>query len=393
MKVSFLIYSLLFFWVNAMAQDSTIVNQITIDNKVSFTATLPALTQIPGAPLPFYSYLWDFGDGHFSTEAAPTHIYKNEGNYNATLYAVNNYDDGKKPGSKTKPVQVNRVNSGFAYIPSNAEKSFFKANGIFESKYNCMAKPGDSMVIISGWNNMASAGKLFLLINEKSFGAKCFDTSGINLYNQATFNNDKNAFASLANLQEINITSSGSPASKIVQYKKLDEQGSKAIVQTLQSKYDNVFAFDIPKSEVRSGYIFTKLLVTAEMLKDTSATIVISGLFVPDEGISQLHQLNIPIVTSHDPNKMSLQQGPLSYRALNKKKSLPYKIRFQNNGEGPARKIALQITLPSALDAKTLKVTEVSPACPPCDSIKKTGCYEVLGVNDSDSLTIQFNVG
>jgi len=32
-----------------------------------------------------YSYEWDFGDGSTSTDVAPTHAYKSEGNYNVTL--------------------------------------------------------------------------------------------------------------------------------------------------------------------------------------------------------------------------------------------------------------------------------------------------------------------
>lgn len=35
------------------------------------------------------SYLWDFGDGHISTEAAPQHVYSGSGNYNVSLKIVN----------------------------------------------------------------------------------------------------------------------------------------------------------------------------------------------------------------------------------------------------------------------------------------------------------------
>jgi PKD repeat protein len=31
------------------------------------------------------SYLWNFGDGHTSTEAEPSHVYENTGKYSVTL--------------------------------------------------------------------------------------------------------------------------------------------------------------------------------------------------------------------------------------------------------------------------------------------------------------------
>jgi PKD repeat protein len=40
--------------------------------------------QIAGGISP-YSYEWDFGDGNTSTDVAPTHAYKSEGNYNVSL--------------------------------------------------------------------------------------------------------------------------------------------------------------------------------------------------------------------------------------------------------------------------------------------------------------------
>jgi hypothetical protein len=103
-----------------------------------------------------------------------------------------------------------------------------------------------------------------------------------------------------------------------------------------------------------------------------------------------MHQLNIPVVASHDPNKMNLKQGRLSYRLLKKKKALTYKIRFQNDGEGPARKIKLDITLPGAFDAATINIKDMSPYCPPCDSVPaRTGCWELQ--NKQDSVSFTFN--
>ncbi len=105
------------------AQTDTAVLATQKENKVSFKANLPVLTQIPGAPKPFYTYLWDFGDGHFSNEANPEHVYAKEGDYEAVLYAVNNYDDGKKPGRKPKKVAVKQINRSYLASVSPAEQN------------------------------------------------------------------------------------------------------------------------------------------------------------------------------------------------------------------------------------------------------------------------------
>ncbi len=385
-------YTAIFFvCFTASAQTDLSVHVQQNDNRVFFKANLPALTQIPGAPKPFYTYLWDFGDGHFSTDANPEHIYAKEGDYEAVLYAVNNYDDGKKPGRKPAKVGVKQVNKTYLAAVSPSEQNFFKANGFFELKYNCMAKPGDTMVLMAGWkNDVAMNGKLYLFINEKQFGQNSFDTAGFRLYNDAALINDKNAIASVRPFDNLLLTSSGSPASHFKEKKTFSGAESKTFLMNTLKNYSNVFAVDIKQAGTDAQFMFTNLYVTPGMIKDTNATITITGLFVPDKGDAYMHQLNIPIVTSHDPNKMNLKQGRLNYRTLKKSKSLGYKIRFQNDGEGPARKIKLAITLPSAMDPQTIRIKDMSPYCLPCDSVAgRTGCWEL--VTNKDSAAFIFN--
>ena len=390
MKKLFTQFALLFCFFQAFTQD-TAVTVSQKENKISFKANLPPLTQIPGAPNPFYTYLWDFGDGHFSTVENPEHIYDKVGDYEAILYAVNNYDDGKKPGRKPAKIGVKQVNKAYLASVSPAENNFFKANGSFELKYNCMAKPGDTMVLTAGWkNDVAVNGKIYLFINEKQFGENSFDTAGFRLYHDAALVNDKNIMASIHPFENLLLTSSGSPASHFKVEKKFNGVESKTFLTKIMQSYKNVFAVDIKNLSQQSQFMFANLYVTPGMIKDTNATIVITGLFVPDTGKVYMHQLNIPVVTSHDPNKMNLKQGRLGYRTLRKNKSLTYKIRFQNNGKGAARKILLGITLPSAMDPKTISIKDMSPYCLPCDSVPgRTGCWELIA--SDDSVTFVFN--
>lgn len=375
----FLVLLLLGLVVSANAQSDTGIVITQQGNKFVFQAKLPPLQQIPGAPKPFYSYLWDFGDGHFSTEANPAHVYENPGTYEATLYAVNNYDDGKKPGKRTQKVPV-LLAADTKGAPSPAEAGFFKANGVFELKYDCMARPGDTMVVIAGIKSSGSVrGNLLLFLNEKYFGRSCFDTAGFRWYHPAEVMQGKELLAALRSPEKILFTSSGSPAANTREIRTFTGTDGKAFLTSLQKSYEMLWGMCINSDAPASNFIFSELRVTPEMLQDTGATITITGLFVPDTGMVYLHQLQIPIVTSHDPNKMTIQNSPLNYRLLSKQKKLSYKIRFQNDGDGPARRIRLAIDLPEEANRNSISIKDMKPQCPPCDSLAvKRGCWQLV---------------
>ncbi|WP_346235957.1 PKD domain-containing protein [Niabella insulamsoli] len=391
MKYVTTIYCLFVFYINAFAQhaDSAIVATPDSSKAFSFSIKLPALTQIPGAPEPFYTYLWDFGDGHFSMSEKPEHIYAKADTYDVYLYAVNNYDDGKKPQRKKQKVNVSKNQAGAA-TASVAEENFFKANDMFELKYNSMAKPNDTMVLIAGWKNtdlQPTEGTLYLMLNEKQFEQTCFDTSGFRAYGNAAGLTALSGADKIPPLQSsLLITESGSPASNFPTVLSAAE-GSAALSTTL-ALYKNVYASRLESAPTgEAKFSFLQLHVTPEMIKDTNATLTITGVYVPDRGKPVMHKLSVPVVNSHDPNKMNIKGGRIGYRFLKKYKPLDYKIRFQNNGKGPARKIALDITMAPVLDPQSIKVKDMHPFCPPCDSaaIEKRGCWELLK-NDSGAL-------
>jgi len=91
-----------------------IVNYKIENNVVQFSSVLRPLRQIAGAPEPFYTYFWEFGDGQFSFEKEPQHIYPDSILYQARLFATNSYDDGKRPPTRPKPLKPNeQTSTGF----------------------------------------------------------------------------------------------------------------------------------------------------------------------------------------------------------------------------------------------------------------------------------------
>ena len=71
------------------------------------------------------------------------------------------------------------------------------------------------------------------------------------------------------------------------------------------------------------------------------------------------------IVTSHDPNKMSSNATFLNYRLV-RFKTPKFKIRFQNNGEGPANTIRLETDIPDMFDKTSITVLDMYPKVKIC---------------------------
>ncbi|MGJ7032732.1 DUF7619 domain-containing protein [Niabella hirudinis] len=370
----------------AVAPADSSIRAVADSAGIRFSAPLPALKQIPGAPEPFYTHLWDFGDGHFSTEVTPTHRYADAKEHDVYLYAVNNYDDGKKPDRKKIKMPARGNNNNVASV-STAEKDFFKANGVFELKYNCMAKPNDTMVLLAGWKNTGTSedeGKMYLFLNEKVFEQTCFENVGENkgfrFFNQGdslVVSGSPGLMAGLEPGRQLKITESGSPPSSVVRVQNAAEAAN-TFLSTMML-YKSNYTIDLGKTAPGAAHFaLAELKVTPEMIRDTNATVTVTGVYVPKKGNPVMHRLNIPVVNSHDPNKMNLKGGRLGYRFLGKHKELTYKVRFQNTGKGPARRIALDITLPGDLDPQTVAVKDLAPFCPPCQvGVEKLGCWEL----------------
>ena len=353
------------------------------DNKVEFQADTPPLVQISGAPEAFYTYFWEFGDGHFSFEEKPEHVYNDKGEYQVRLQVTNNYDNGKPPPSRPKTLKVGEVNE---------QPGPFSMEGDFQGLAMLKTRepvPNEDMVVVMRYKNdlgYASNGKLYIYYNERKFKANNFEIADVRTHHNekpaedmllsAHFNTNA-LFASHAAWASAGMGAGmfpfyPSPGDSVRNHVFITEEESE---QEFRDKL--IFKFeDLAPKEERN--IFFTIKTTPEMLKDTSAIVKIRGVFVPDER-SESHQvrdLEMEITTSHDPNKMAVSDTRINYRLADKKR-LKYKVRFQNNGEGPATTIRLDVDVPSIIDKSTLKLLDTYPECPVCP--------------DSDSLTVSYS--
>lgn len=356
-----------------------------------FTPDLPPLIGKAGGRAPFYTYLWDFGDGHFSFRKNPEHRYADSGLYKATLYVVNNYDDGPRPKRRIKTVSVNNPNLAAASI-SPAENNFFSSNGIFQIAKNTNALPGENMTLIIGVKHPGK-GRVFLLTNEKIYG-----TEGLALLNQTTYNKENllpaptvgNLQGLWASVRHATLTFSGSPDYGIKKEFTFKPDEAIDYFSELYDSYKTISDYQVNSTNGKPQFSFINLKATPEMLADTNAIITITGVYLPEDGgQAVIHKVEVPVVTSHDPNNMSMKNARMSYRTLSKSEKLIYKIKFQNDGKGDAKNIWLKMQLPKQVDPTTFKLLSLYPHCDSCQTKADKGCWERYA-EGTDTLVFHF---
>ncbi|GAA3763061.1 PKD domain-containing protein [Flavobacterium ginsengiterrae] len=336
-------------------------------NAVTYKPETPPLIPIAGAPKPSYSYLWELGDGHYSKEAEPKHVYKKKGNYTTRLAVTNNYDNGKPPATRPKKVAVNDItDNNYKDIASIADQ-----NGFAIIK-NCDPIPDQEMVVVVSYQNLenyVAAGKLYLFYNEKQFKHNNFELSDFRTYAEER-EVKENLVASVNDLNDSNnFVASAEGNFKPKKYRNTTtEEDLDASLLDAHKTYHNVSVLEFDNADPgETRNIFYTFKTTPEMIKDTSATVTMRGIFVPNRSYKnhKIKNLEMEIVTSHDPNKMGSNGSFMNYRLVRFKR-VNFKTRFQNNGEGPARKIRLETDIPDMFDKKTFQIESMYPECPIC---------------------------
>lgn len=357
------------------------ITYILDENQAEFSAITPPLQQIQGAPAAFYTFYWEFGDGHYSTDPKPKHTYKKAGEHKVQLWTTNNYDNGKPPPSRPQKVRVKKI----VYEDTRQSLQNLDDHDGFRLQINRAPVPDQEMVVIAGYKNSSlqpTGGKLYLFYNERRFKDQNFVLSEVR-----THHGEREALEELSvaihapGYPSDIVLASASPFARIVSNNNINNTLLADLAEARMKYSDShILEFDnMSPQEERN--VFYSLKTTPEMLKDTNAIITIRGVYVPDGGKSdhKVKELEMEIVTSHDPNKMSVSDTRLNYRFV-KNKKLQFKVRFQNNGEGPARSIKLDVATSPMFNVRSLQVMDMYPKCPVCpDSVEVTySCLDTL---------------
>lgn len=341
------------------------ISHKTVENGIEFTPETSPLQQIAGAPAAFYSYYWEFGDGYFSKEKKPKHSYKTPGEYTVRLWATNHYDTGKPPNMRPQKITVSQTDDTNDQTSLTADFALLR---------NREPMPEEDMAVVMQYKNYKDyplSGKLYLFYNEKQYKDNNFElTDTRTYYGERSVASEILAYTNKQNL-DATLWASVENNFQIFNEKPQDTTEKTNLFKTLEdskNKYRDwqLLEFDnMPPNEERN--LFFTFKTTPEMLKDTSAIITVRGVYVPDSNFDnhKVKDMEMEIVTSHDPNKMSSNGTFMNYRLV-RFKTLKYKIKFQNNGEGPARTIRLETDIPEMLDKSTLEVVDMYPKCEIC---------------------------
>ena len=359
------------------------------NNQVEFKAELSPLRQIAGAPKAFWTNYWEFDDGDYSFKENPKHTYKENGNYIVRLAATNNYDDGEPP--LTRPKKIN-INNAIDESSINEEHHLIENHNGLRLQNNREPRPNEKMQVILSYGNeneYPTNGKLYVFFNEKKYKDNNFTLTDTRTYHNEEETNDEfvaSTFKSKNNIIKTTGIHTFVTTKFLQDTTRLDLKNSLDTAKLFYRDYKVWNVDNVNPKEERN--IFLTLKTTPEMLKDTSAIITIRSIYVPERG-KNLHKITekeMEIVTSHDPNKMAVYQSLLNYRLVRFKR-LKYKVRFQNNGEGPASLIKLNVDIPEMLDKSTLKVIDMYPKVPICPLGKKVrySCMDTIIMKDKIS--------
>ncbi|WP_309614759.1 PKD domain-containing protein [Flavobacterium sp.] len=374
-KLKILLFVLLFFYPKFVEGQTkvkdTITRKATINydkkgNQVIFKPEVPPLIQVAGAPKASFSYFWEMGDGSFSKEVTPKKVYKKPGEYKINLAVTNNYDNGKPPKTRPKTVAVTEITE-----TKYDEIASIETLDGFNLFTNRDPVPEEEMVLAISYQNLldyTTNGKLYLFYNDKEFKNKNFELLETRThFGEKEINETGIACVDDFNNSNQNVASSDYYPSFRNSFSKDEENLELSLAESKMLFSDvKVFEFDNMEAKQTRNMFFT-FKTTKEMVKDTSAIVKIRSIYVPDRSYKNHKKktLEMEIVTSHDPNKMSSNGTSMNYRLV-RFKNLNFKTRFQNDGEGPARMIRLETDIPDMFDKKTLQIVDSYPKCSIC---------------------------
>ena len=241
-------------------------------------------------------------------------------------------------------------------------------------KRNREPLPDEEFVVILSYKNekdYVTNGKIYFYYNEKEFKKDNFDLIETRNYHHENieeisndlvynkdFDNNNLYYASIENLiySTTKFQDTTSRKNLAISLEESKQKFKKGKTITFNNMNPN---------EQRN--IFFTLKTTPEMIKDTSAILKVRSIYVPDSNYEnhKIKDMEMEIVTSHDPNKMSTNGLFINYRLVRFKR-VKFKTRFQNNGEGPAKTIRLETDVPDMYDKTTLQIESMYPECPIC---------------------------
>ncbi|MDN5216774.1 hypothetical protein QQ020_32185 [Fulvivirgaceae bacterium BMA12] len=391
----------------------TIKPDLKYDNVFTFeVANEPPLKQIAGAPKAHYSYFWELGDGSYSTEKNPRHIYNDKKNGKVKVSLTNNYGTGGVPRLRPKN-RKDFQKKGLTEVPATKWEKGKKPNSPLSKNEsiklfnNHSPRPKDPLVNVLSYQNngkdaLPTSGTIYLFYNEKSFPYDNFTfvesrTHHGELFQQglpggsiSSWQDEKNPllWAREASYNDYRPDYLPSYQKRTETVESLSQYipGGEAdkVLRSAKKQYRDVLSWKF--DQLRAGEqrnIFTSLETTPEMINDTTNTITYKAVMIPDysDKVKEF-TLKMTVQSSHDPNKMVVSHRKIR-KGMIKRAGVTYTIKFQNTGRGAASNILIENLLPNSLDPSSIKIKKVYPKvslCPRSDSLQSESCMDTTKV-------------
>ena len=139
----------------------TLNAQITISaeggNRYRYKATPPAIeamANLKSSQTPEWGYYWEFGDGHFSSEASPVHSYEASGSYEVRVYLTPQY-------AKNKPQMFKKNHQAAKGSPSRGGQDYTGSKFV-DIHYNQEVVAGNEVQLVVAYEIPRGAGDAFL---------------------------------------------------------------------------------------------------------------------------------------------------------------------------------------------------------------------------------------
>lgn len=341
-----------------------------------FAPVLPPLIQMAGAPQAYYEHYWEFGDGTFSFDENPQHVYPDSSSREVYYLATGKYDNGKAPKPRKKNLSTVKAKPAGAMANAGNAMPVVLPNSTAPLGLRAVRNPraGEELACILAYSNRTpspQSGTLHLFFNQKDYQQPHFT-----FREGRTHYGEKEVVKSLSWAGPPLLYNGWAGLGQTLDWyaASLPDQEPGEALSKLEAQYNATISWHfegLMPDELR--HLFFSLDANAAMLADTNAIITISALLISDDGyVVEQYDLEMEIVASHDPNYIAVSQRRTGFRGIHDK-DLVYKVHFQNNGEGPASKVEVTCDVPPGFSTAGLQVLDLYPECLICPDQEAPG--------------------
>lgn len=364
MKRHYLPFLLLFLWsIPIFGQQPEIRHsngKFTVKNLYAPTPTGK------GSKAPYWKYFWEFGDGHFSTDQSPRHVYQRNSTNPIRLHLTPYYSMDKY---KVLSGQAKNVKTGTPKVESMRGKLDMQSSSD-NGKNSADIVPGNAyqfVIQVKSPINMTQNGHLYLFYNkEGETGIAPFEK----VIDLRPYSNGK----SIPNAQQ---SISDNAVKRLRMY---------------ANSYRDMIGFEVFKmmeDEQRNFFFTIKAKQELDEFQDKDIHLRMRAVWLPAGKNSEQHietmEYKMEVLAIHDPNRLFADKNVQYFRKNNPAK-MDYTLQFQNEEKGTVNKVKVEVDMGKGIDVSSANIYKTDiKNYPPCNGDTNRPCYEVLLPKDHKS--------